>query len=369
LLWFFEQHPLPASTSKTASTYKQPIELKSMNKRKILALTALAIADGAYAQPSFSLYGEVDASVVHISMPENSVTGMASGGRSGSNIGVRGEEDLGGGYKLSFQLESSFKADGADHEIKPGGRIKLLGSFGEFQTGKLSNMLSDMRDGFNATGGSGIIGINASNMISGTAIGSINGSSSWSSPNGIAYLSPNVGGFSGRIGYSFGEQAGNNRLGSNTLMRVGYSSGPVQLATGYALARGGTDAEGVSYRTFQLGASYKTGGFQPMLQYVTERGNSKRIDLYSAGWKFYQGSSEYRMGYTWFQDKTQNDANSQRIAFGYSYALSKRTRLFCSIAHMRNEKKASRKFAGSLSHSVVAGSNISGHEVGLNHTF
>lgn len=327
------------------------------------------MADGAAAQSSFTIYGEVDTSVVHISMPGNSVTGMASGGRSGSNIGVRGVEDLGSGYKLSFQLESSYKADGADHEIKPGGRIKLLGRFGEFQTGKLSNMLSDMRDGFNPTGGAGIIGINASNMISGTAIGSINGSSSWSSPNSIAYLSPNVGGFSGRLGYSFGEQAGHDRLGSNTMVRAGYSSGPVQLATAYALARGGTEAAGVSYRTFQLGASYKVRGFQPTLLYVTERGNSKRIDLYSVGWRFYQGSSEYRMGYTWFQDKVQDSSNSQRLALGYSYALSKRTRLFCSIAHMHNEKKASRKFAGTLSYSVTAGTNLSGYEMGLYHHF
>lgn len=327
------------------------------------------MADGATAQSSLALYGEIDTSVVHISTPYNSVTGMASGGYSSSKVGVRGDEDLGNGYKLSYQLESSYKADGADSELKFGGRIILHGQFGELQIGKLSNLLSGLRDDINPTGGSGIIGLNASNLINGTAIGSIDGSSSWSSTNTIIYRSPNINGFSSRFGYSFGEQAGNTRLGSNTTARADYRSGPIHLATGYALARGGTDAQGISYRTFHLGASYKVQNFQPALLYIAEHGDGQNIDLYGFGWSFWQGSSEYRMSYTLFQNKVKNLSNSQRLAFGYSYALSMRTRIFCSIAHLRNEEKASRKLAGSLSHSVSAGANVSGYEIGLSHQF
>lgn len=340
-----------------------------MNKRQILAMATFAMSDGTTAQSSFTLYGAIDTSVVHISMPGQRVTGMASAGRSGSNIGVRGVEDLGNGYKLSFQLESDYKSDGANQDLKFGGQLKLYGAFGEFQMGKLGNMLSDLRDEFSATWGSGIIGFSGSNLLGASAIGSINGSSSWSSPNAIAYRSPTVRGLYGRVGYSFGEQAGNDRLGSNIVTRIGYGQGPVQLSAGYALARGGSDAQGVSYRNLSLGASYKVGGFQPVVLYSTERGAGKRMDAYSAGWRFWRGNHEYLMAYSLFQNKIQNNANSHRLALSYSYALSKRTRIFCSTAYMHNDKNSWRKLGGSLDYSVAGGTNIRGYEIGLYHRF
>jgi GBP family porin len=111
-----------------------------LNKKLIAsAIGMLLAANGAFAQSagnnSVELYGIIDLGVGHVenslstdgNFPAsvnpvsatktsigNSVTGMFNGGISDSRWGVRGTEDLGGGMKAFFTLESGFDAtDGA----------------------------------------------------------------------------------------------------------------------------------------------------------------------------------------------------------------------------------------------------------------
>ena len=39
---------------------------------------------------------------------------------------------------------------------------------------------------------------------------------------------------------------------------------------GYGITRGGTAADGVNYKAMNVGASYKLGGFSPMLLIASE---------------------------------------------------------------------------------------------------
>ncbi len=79
-----------------------------------LAAAGLATTGMAHAQSSVTLYGIVDVSMEAYNNAPTSdggsgtVTGMRSGGLSGSRWGVRGSEDLGNGMKAIFQLESGF---------------------------------------------------------------------------------------------------------------------------------------------------------------------------------------------------------------------------------------------------------------------
>jgi predicted porin len=339
------------------------IEYQSMNKRQIFSIAALAMVDGAAAQSSLTLYGSVDASLAYISAGQNNVVGMTSGGRAGSSLGMRGEEKLGGGYKLGVQFRTDVSPDTGEKEIKFSTRLNLSGPFGEFRIGKLYNLLAEIRDSFTVIGGS------THNMLSSTTVGSINGSNPDNGPNGITYRTPSLGGFYGRVSYTFGEQAGNDRLGSQIITRAGYSRGPAHLTIGYGLVRGGSDAQGTTYRSFHLGTSYRIGSFQPIALYVSERGNNKRMDLYSAGWRFWRGSNHLMMGYTFFHDKWQDRNNSHRLTLGYAYSLSKRTDIYCTIAHVRNEEKATRKVATGVGYTATAGMSSSGYEVGLSHKF
>jgi predicted porin len=84
-------------------------------KYKTLALSALALAasSAVFAQssgPQVTLYGILDANV-QVLDGASTVTRVQSGGLQGSRFGLRGSEDLGGGLKAFFTLESGINVD------------------------------------------------------------------------------------------------------------------------------------------------------------------------------------------------------------------------------------------------------------------
>src|SRR3954447_16881127 len=76
-----------------------------------LSLALLATAGAAHAQSSVTLYGLIDDSIQFVHNADtanNNLWNMASGNLQGSRWGLKGTEDLGGGLKAIFQLESGF---------------------------------------------------------------------------------------------------------------------------------------------------------------------------------------------------------------------------------------------------------------------
>src|SRR3954453_16205720 len=84
-------------------------------KKALLAAALMSAGVVAHAQSSVTLYGRLDAGVEYISgLPNANYTGSTSRFRAesgdwGTSLwGMKGVEDLGGGYKAVFQLEGSF---------------------------------------------------------------------------------------------------------------------------------------------------------------------------------------------------------------------------------------------------------------------
>ena len=86
--------------------------------KRVIATSALGLfAIGAQAQSSVTLYGVVDTGIGYLSSSAPTV-GATSGGHSavkmingiwaGSRFGLKGSEDLGGGNRAIFKLESGF---------------------------------------------------------------------------------------------------------------------------------------------------------------------------------------------------------------------------------------------------------------------
>ena len=85
-----------------------------MKKLTLVATAVLGLlsASGAMAQSTVTLYGLVDAGYNHVSGLKNgSFNGIASGIMEGSRFGLRGTEDIGGGYKAIFTLENRLELD------------------------------------------------------------------------------------------------------------------------------------------------------------------------------------------------------------------------------------------------------------------
>ncbi|MDB5931164.1 MAG: outer membrane protein (porin)-like protein [Polaromonas sp.] len=84
------------------------------------AVLGLLSTSAAMAQSTVTLYGLVDAGYNHVSgLRQGSINTIASGIMEGSRWGLRGSEDLGGGYKAIFTLESRFEADTGSLSNRP----------------------------------------------------------------------------------------------------------------------------------------------------------------------------------------------------------------------------------------------------------
>ena len=115
-----------------------------------LGLLAAAACGGAQAQSSVTIYGLVDAAVEHLTnvgATGDSTTRLPGlTGSAPSRLGFRGTEDLGGGLKAVFTLESGFGVDSGT--FNQGGRffgrqayVGVAGDWGSLTLGRQYSML------------------------------------------------------------------------------------------------------------------------------------------------------------------------------------------------------------------------------------
>lgn len=87
-----------------------PIVTKTV--QSLALASAMCCASFAQAQTSVTLYGIADVGITQVSgLKAGTVTQVASGIMEGSRWGMKGSEDMGGGYKTIFNLESRFEMD------------------------------------------------------------------------------------------------------------------------------------------------------------------------------------------------------------------------------------------------------------------
>lgn len=349
-------------------------------KKSLVALAALTVAAGAFAQSSsVTLFGVLDASVAHLSSSTNSVTGLSSGGQSSSRLGFRGVEDLGGGLTAGFWLEGGLAVDnGTTSAFKFDRRstVSLSGNFGEVRLGRDKSPAYLNIEDFDPFGDIGVGGIGGANLVDSKAAGTPEGSAPKRVSNGVNYLLPKMGGFYGQAQYAMGEKPSNqanDREGSSAALRLGYAAGPLNVALGLGTVRGGTATDGVNYKSTNIGASYNFGMVKPMALFATERGNGRRVDLFGLGATVPLGAGELRVAYSNFKRKDVNNADSQKFALGYGYNLSKRSQIYGTVARVSNDDAAKRGLAVSSSSlaspTIANGNNVTGYEIGFRHTF
>jgi predicted porin len=222
--------------------------------KKILLATAVAstFSITAHAQSSVTLYGIIDEGVQFNTNTKNVVNGTNVGGRqvtldsasglNGSRWGLRGAEDLGGGLKAIFTLESGINLNnGAFGQGGTAfGRQAFVGlsssTYGTVTAGRQYDSVVTYVQPVSSLG-----------YIGGTMLfahpGDLdNANNSLRTNNTIKYASPSFNGLTVGAEVSLGGQAGNVTGGGGYSAGAAYANGPITLGVGYNYFKNPTGA-------------------------------------------------------------------------------------------------------------------------------
>ncbi|MCG5073348.1 porin [Paraburkholderia tagetis] len=337
------------------------------------AFSAALCAGYAHAQSSVTLYGVIDNGLNFTSNARgNNAFAMVSGDTIGSNFGVKGAEDLGGGLSAIFTLENGFNANtGASS-----GRNTLFGrqafvglsstATGTLTFGRQYDAAVDMWNPFTAAG-------NTIGDLAAHPFDNDNADQDFRFNNAVKYVSPVFHGFQaeGVYGFSNSTQFAANRAYSAALS---YGAGPFSAALAYRRqsngnlnSTGAVGGDGIftAARQQTIGAGVKwtfSGGSNVGLAYshvdvYQPSANSYAANIGSAAWSswkfdnvevngqyFFTPAFYTVAAYTWTHGKLEQTAsgsspNWHQVALMLNYSLSKRTSVYAQGAWQHTNGK------------------------------
>jgi predicted porin len=355
------------------------------------AVLAASLAGPAFAQSNVSLFGTMDLAVAHGSGSISNQTQLASGYLAASKIAFKGSEDLGGGLKAGFWLESGINADTGigqntnTNNQSTGGagnggltfnrrsHVSLGGDWGEIRLGRdfvpqYLNM-ADF-DPFDLSGSgtsqvlnSAITGptlVRASNSISYLYGHGFNAAAVGYGPRGFTGS-----GFQLHAMYYLGENpsgSATSKDGSGYGVRAIYSTGKLTVSG----AVGTTHYAAGDVRQNNAGASYDFGVVQVMGMYEWDRNGAASARGWLAGALVPVGVGTIRVAYSRYGTDAASSPTAKKWAVGYIHPLSKRTALYTAVAHVSNEGASASALNGAV---TAPGKSSNGFDFGIRHNF
>lgn len=204
-----------------------------------LSFVALGVVGVAHAQTSVTLYGTIDTSITYVNHANGNknlwaLGNSSDGNLSGSRWGLKGAEDLGGGLKAIFQLESGFNpSTGASAQgDRLFGRQAYVGltaaQYGSLTLGRQYDPLIDLVQGITEDNYFGSVFATPGDVD--------NYDNSFRVNNAVKYTTPVWNGLQAATMYSFGGIAGSTGSEQSYSAAVAYNNGPISLAGGYFYA-------------------------------------------------------------------------------------------------------------------------------------
>ncbi|AME26365.1 MULTISPECIES: porin [Burkholderiaceae] len=331
-----------------------------------LSLALLGAAGAAQAQNSVTLYGVIDSGIgyVHNQTGDQKLVGMINGNLSGDRWGLKGQEDLGGGLKAIFQLESGF--DVGTGRLNQGGRefgrqafVGLTADqYGTVTIGRQYDPLVDM-----------VQAITADNYFGSpfASPGDVdNYDNSLRVSNAVKYVSPNWAGLQFEGLYGFSNLAGTTGQGQTWSGAVAYNNGPLGLAAGYFYSSNPSGGRGPAWNSPSsdslfngpINNGYTTahsiGIARAAAQYaigpVTVGASYSNAQYAPDGFSAYTSTQKYNIGnafvnfqatpallvgagYTYEKANGDTSAKYHQASLGADYSVSKRTDFYAVAAY------------------------------------
>ncbi|MGF6905413.1 porin [Paraburkholderia sp. GAS348] len=370
-----------------------------------IASTIACYGSPAVAQSSVTLYGTIDSGLFYQSASAASLSPKAAntgsvfavkdGGVSPSNWGIKGTEDLGGGYQVFFRLQNGFSSTNGKSIIGDNtaptssifnqmAYIGLSGSFGAVTVGR---QLAPMAFAIQATDvrgaayfGSALMAWVGMNTAAGWSLGSTNAPlGALFESNAIVYRSPTVSGFTGSLEFALGGVPGSFQANTRESVVLQYANYGLHLS---ALYYNGHDANPIpltapatgvaNNRMIYFGALYDFANFSFSASYSNGRNpaesNLVDIDMYSAGVGYvFSPALTVTSGIYYLKDRHDSTNKSVMFAVVADYQLSKTTTVYAQLGHVNNQGNMTDMVAyGEL---AAPGTSTVAVNVGIRHQF
>lgn len=346
-------------------------------KKSSLALAVLSfMAATASAQSSVTLFGALDVGLARVNHGSaGSVTRLEPGAVNTSRFGLRGVEDLGGGLKAGFHLESQINPDigtaGAGAAFyNRRSTVSLIGGWGELRLGRDYNPSSRNTYLFEPYIGTSFGTVLSFTMAPTATLGS-GVTTALRTNNAVAYFTPsNLGGFYGEAMVAPSEGVAGNKYAS---ARLGYAAGPFDVSYAFGTTKTATSDD---FKQSNLGVSYKFAFAKVMGLYNVHKFGALQQKTTAVSIAVPVGVGEIRALYG-INNRSggatgsgfANADDSKLMSVGYVHNLSKRTSLYGIYGRITNDGAAKVTVDYSSPAAMRGGESSSGYQVGMVHRF
>ena len=324
-----------------------------MQKTNRLALAVLALlgtTTAAFAQSSVTLYGRVNTTVERQEVGDAKTTGLFN---NSSRFGFKGTEDLGGGLKAGFQLESGFNSDTGASSGAFFGRqseVNLSGGFGAVRLGNFTP------ESYYATADY----VSMHNHDTGNSSDAFY-AYVMPSANKIAYRTPSFGGLTVDAAVALHEQVTGGKNAFD--LAVNYNLGALALGAGYSKLGDVNQFAGRALYTF---GAFTVGGYIQRDEDAFRANGGKRNTFRLAG-AYNLGASEFHVNVGRAGEyKNINDSDATQYTVGYNYNLSKRTKVYGYYTRINNSRAGTYGFNQTVVNPGVDSNTLA---VGIRHNF
>lgn len=291
-------------------------------KNVLVAAAALVATVAAQAQ-TVNVYGNVDVSVGSFEDNRtNRITEVRSGQLTGSFIGFKGQEDLGGGLKAFFKLESTVGVDtgeGGDGTFwNRTSELGLTGAYGTITGGNsvsLAGRAYDAQSPFSFFGN--MNGVASTVAFHGGNFGAVQ-------TNSLTYTSQTYSGFAGAAQFGTGtEVASTDKIYA---LQGTYASGP--LAAGLTV----TNNDLADQNLVQLGGSYDFGSVKAFGQIGRAKlAANDDLNYFELGASV-PVAANCKVLAAWTHGKSDGYKTNE-LSVAYDHTLSKRTGAYAGLVY------------------------------------